>query len=188
MASMTDLSAIPRLACVLCLVAAFASAAAARADAPLTDYQLPLRLSVSSSGAHVASSSALAAALVADQRDPDTVLRARQRLARHILAAGLGLALSAAVTPSYVLPNREPCYGSERAKGRVPLTGAAVVGALGVAMTVGGGTWLGLEARRHGSFAGRRERLIGMAVGALAFALGQTLTGSLFFLDQVCHS
>jgi hypothetical protein len=117
------------------------------------------------------------------------VLRARQRLARHILAAGAGLALSGAVTPIYVLPerDRDRCP-SDPGKGRVPLMTAAVVAGLGVAMTVGGATWLGLEARRHGSYAARRERLIAMAVGALAFALGQTLQGSLFFLDQICHS
>lgn len=187
---MKERAHLARLTFVLCLLAASTSPVAAQIEVgPLPHYQLPLRPSTSWTGAQLTSSSALAAALVVDQRAPDAVLRARQRLARHILAAGAGLALSAAVTPIYVLPERERvrCLANPD-KGRVPLTAAAVVGGLGVAMTVGGATWLGLQTRQHGSYAARRERLIAMAVGALAFALGQTLQGSLFFLDTICHS
>jgi hypothetical protein len=132
--------------------------------------------------------STLAAALVLEEGGPDAVSRTRQNRARRILAAGAGLAFSATVTPIYVLPNRDPCYGSERAKGGVPLNTAATVAALGVAMVVGGATWLRVESRRHGYYATRRQRLVAMAVGALAFALGQALQGGLFYADQICHS
>lgn len=55
-------------------------------------------------------------------------------------------------------------------------------------MAAGGGTWLGLEARRHGYYATRRERLIDVSIGALTFALGQSLTSLVFLADQLCHS
>jgi hypothetical protein len=42
-------------------------------------------------------------------------------------------------------------------------------------MIVGSVTWLGFDSRRHGYYASLRQRLIAMAVGALAFTLGQTL-------------
>jgi hypothetical protein len=119
---------------------------------------------------------------------PDAASRVHQNRARRILALGVGLALSAAITPTYVLPNREPCWGSTHEKGRAPLVAAAVVGSIGVALGVGGGTWLGLEARKHGYYASKRERLIAMGIGALGLAIGQSVQGTLFFLDQICSS
>jgi hypothetical protein len=126
--------------------------------------------------------------LGAEGQVTDRASRARQNLARRTLAAGAGFTLSAAITPIYVLPNRDRCWGSERAKGGAPLKTAAVVGALGVAMVAGGATWLGIESRRHGYYAPRRQRLIAMAVGAVTLVLGQALQGGVFFFDMICHS
>jgi len=114
--------------------------------------------------------------------------RGRQSRARRILAAGAGLMITAAVTPAYVLPNREPCWGSDERSGRRPLLAATGVGAVGLVGVVGGATWLALESRRYGYRSSRRERAIAAGIGALAFALGQGLLGSMFLVDQVCHS
>jgi hypothetical protein len=183
-------SLVARALVALALVCACAASAAAQSEVvSLASHQLRLTSAGASAPAGYAMRiSTLAAALVLESRAPDVASRARQDRARRILAAGAGFALSAAVTPLYVLPNRDPCWGSERAKGGVPLKAAATIGALGVAMIVGGATWLGVESRRHGHYASRRQRLIAMAVGALTLGLGQALQGSLFFLDQICHS
>jgi hypothetical protein len=68
------------------------------------------------------------------------------------------------------------------------LKGAAVVGAVGVGMTIGGATWLGVEARRHGLQTSPRERLIAMGIGALTFALGQAALIPVFVADQICNT
>ena len=96
--------------------------------------------------------------------------------------------LSAAVTPSYVLPNREPCWGSDQAKGGATLKTAAVVAGIGVGLTLGGGSWLGVEAHRYGSYAPRKQRWMGFGIGAASFVLSQALLGALFFADSICHS
>lgn len=119
---------------------------------------------------------------------PDTASIARQRLARQLLAAGIGFSLAAAVTPIYVLPNRSRCWSTERMSGGPPLKGAAVIGAIGIGMAIGGGAWLGVETRRYGSHTSRRERLLALGVGALAFTLGQAALIPVFIADQICHS
>lgn len=114
--------------------------------------------------------------------------RFRQNQARQILAAGTGFALSAAITPAYVLPHREPCWGSNQHKGRAPLMGAAWLGGIGFAAAVGGGTWLGLESRKRGHYTSRRERAVAAGIGAATFVVGQLLLGGVFFMDQICHT
>lgn len=114
--------------------------------------------------------------------------RTQQVRARRILAAGAGLFLSAAVTPVYVLPYREPCWGSDQSKGSGPLKIAAGVGTVGFAAAVGGVIWLVRDSRRHGYYASNRERRIAGALGALTFVLSQGLLGGAFVVDQICHN
>jgi hypothetical protein len=112
----------------------------------------------------------------------------RQNRARRILGAGIGFVLSAAVTPAYVSPHRQPCWGSDERKGGLPLKLAAGVAAVGLVGLAGGATWLTLESRRHGRVSSRRQRMIAAGIGTLTFALGQALLGSAFFVDQICSS
>ena len=114
--------------------------------------------------------------------------RFRQTRARRILAAGVGLMVSGAVTPAYVLPHRQPCHGSDDRKGGAPLKGAAGIGAVGMAAAVGGAAWSSLEANRHGYRSSRRQRLVGAGIGTLTFLVGQLVLGSVFFVDQICHT
>lgn len=113
--------------------------------------------------------------------------RFRQNRARRILAAGTGFLLAAAITPAYVLQHRQSCYGSSRPKGAAPLKGAAWLGGIGLVAAIGGGTWLALEARRHGHYTSRRERIVAGSIGAVTFVLGQLLLGTVFFVDQICN-
>jgi hypothetical protein len=129
-----------------------------------------------------------AAALAADPSVEARASTPRQRTARRVLAAGLGFSLAGAITPIYVLPSRSRCWSTGRMSGGAPLKGAAVVGAIGVGMAIGGGSWLGVEARRHGLRTSRRERLIAMRIGALTFTLGQAALVPVFFADQICNT
>lgn len=114
--------------------------------------------------------------------------RFRQTRARRILAAGVGLVLSAAVTPAYVLPNREPCYASSARKGDAPLKAAAGVGAVGLAAVIGGATWSFIETTRHGYHGSRRQRFVSAGIGALTFLVGQAVLGTTHFADQICST
>jgi hypothetical protein len=176
---------------VACLLSVFAAQAQAQAFIP----SLRLR-----SALHLAESPPLGPALsrrpfpFAAALEVDASVLAsqasapRQRVARQLLAAGIGFSLAAAVTPMYVLPTRSRCWSSDRRSGGPPLKGAAVLGAIGIGMAIGGGSWLGVETRRYGPHTSRRERLLAMAVGALAFTLGQAALVPVFIADQICHS
>lgn len=129
-----------------------------------------------------------AAALQLEPALPDRASLARQHTARQILAGGIGFALAAAIAPTYIMPNRFRCWTTGKRSGGPPLKAAAVMGAIGIGMAIGGGAWLGVEARRHGYHASRRERLIAMGVGALTFTLGQAALVPVFIADQICHS
>lgn len=110
----------------------------------------------------------------------------RQRRARRVLAAGAGLVVAAALAPAYVLPNREPCYGYSKPKGSGPLKVAGGVGAVGFVASVGGATWLTIEARKHGYTSSPRERWIAAGIGTVTFVVGQVILGAVFLGDQLC--
>jgi hypothetical protein len=181
---------MPRVVLALLLLCAWSSLA--RAQAPgrwFTGHLLfPVQTQALARPKLALWNSGLAAAVPLQREGPDAASRMHQNRARRILAAGAGFVLSAAVTAAYVLPNRAPCWGSDVAKGSGTLKGAVVVGTVGLSLALGGGAWFGVESRRHGYYASRRERLIAMGIGAITFAIGQTFLLPLFAVDRSCST
>jgi Zn-dependent alcohol dehydrogenase len=111
---------------------------------------------------------------------------AGQNRARNLIAAGAGFMIAAGVTTAIAMTHREPCYGSDVPKGKLPTVAAAGVGALGLAAVVGATTWYVRDRRQHNYRVTTRQRLIAGGMGALSFVLVQAMLGSLIFADQLC--
>jgi hypothetical protein len=109
-----------------------------------------------------------------------------QQRARRITATGLGVLLGAGITASYALPLRSQCYGSEPKSSRELLPLILGTGAIGLVAAGAGGTWLGLEARRHGLRSSRRQRLMAAGIGALTATLTQAVHAPLVAIASMC--
>jgi hypothetical protein len=116
----------------------------------------------------------------------DSVSAQHQQRARRITAAGLGVLVGASITASYALPLRSQCYGTEPKSSRELLPLILGTGAIGLVAAGAGGTWLGLEAGRHGLRTSRRERLIAAGIGVLTATLTQAVHGPLIAIASTC--
>ena len=117
---------------------------------------------------------------------PTVESRRRQNGAKYLLATGAGLLLSSGLTFAYALPNRSSC--SDARGGMKSLKGAAGFSGIGLAFAVGGGTWLGLQAKRHGHYTNWKQRLGSAGTGALAFVFSQAALGLLYLSDTMCSN
>lgn len=113
---------------------------------------------------------------------PDPELWKAQRRARIMLAIGTGLAVGAAVHLAWATPNRHCGYGHVMNNS---LYTAGVLGSVGVSLALGGGTWLGVTAGRHGYLhASRGQKWSTAGAAALGLLASTFLPTIVWGFDQ----
>lgn len=111
---------------------------------------------------------------------PDPELWRAQRRARLLLASGIGMLVGSATHLAWATPRRHCVQDKTRS---TSLYGAGITGAVGVALTLGGGFWLADSGTR------RYPASTGQKVGAAFLALGtavatQALLGLVFAVES----
>lgn len=119
-------------------------------------------------------------------RTPPPASVVNQTRAARITAAGAGFLLSSLVTLAYSLPDRSRCWEDSKLLVTTAPKVATGVGAVGLAMTVAGGSWLAVEAKKHGHFSSASKRWQAAGLGAFTFVTSQALLWGIFALDHLC--
>lgn len=116
--------------------------------------------------------------------------RKRQRRARLILAAGLGLLLGATIHIAALAPRRHCNEGTDYAHTmNDSLYAAGFLGATGLTLALGGGTWLAVASRGDGRKPGAGQRWLAAGVGAAGAGVATSVQIMTWGLDTVgCSS
>lgn len=114
----------------------------------------------------------------------------RQRRARLILAAGLGLLLGASIHIAAMAPRRHCNEGTPDAHTLDnSLYAAGFFGAAGLGLAIGGGTWLAVASRDHWRKPSARHRWLAAGAGFVGAAIATVVPIPIWGIDTVgCSS